>query len=383
MLALGGAIETAYAVAACSVGESGCGGRHVQEPVRALRFAAATWLVAMLFGCNVVGPAALGGGRSAYNSIVNQTEDEQILAAIVRSRYDQTFGLLAVTNITANIRVATSVGADAEIGSGSSFQGSTVSAGVVYEENPTISYVPVRGEQFVERMLAPLSADQALLLSRMGTPDCEPLQVLIRRVNGLANPLFASGDPGEGFARFVDAFTDLREQGVLDVVRSSSGDHEVLLHDFDDRQAGEISELVALLGIRQPLSPGSDLRIPLRFFVGASTGDAIEIETPTALEVLRAASRGVRVPDSHVKDGIVRAEAASEVERSPLVVHVSSERPRQASIVSRHRDHWYFIDERDAASKQMFLLLRTLVGLRLDPQAEGQLAPVLTIPVGR
>lgn len=350
---------------------------------RALCLAAGASVVASLYGCNAVGPAALGSGRGAYNDIVNQTEDEQILAAIVRLRYDQTFGLLAVTSITANISVSSSVDAEAEIASGGSFEGGTLGAGVLYEENPTISYVPVRGEIFVERMLAPLSADQTLLLSRMSTQDFEPLQLLVRRVNGLANPLFAPADPGGGFDRFIELFRHLREQGVLDLVGSPNGGHEVFIHDLKPQQVGDVAELLATLGINEPVNPGSDQRIALHFFVGAATSDAIEIETPTALEVLRAASKGVAVPAAHVTDGIVRGGTGPVYDSGPLMVHAARERPVQASIATRHRDYWYFIDEGDVASKQTFLLLRTLVGLRLDSGEKGQLAPVLTVPVGR
>jgi len=132
--------------------------------MRELRIAAGASVVAAVGACNAVGPAALGNSRAAYNNIINQTEDEQILAAIVRLRYDQTFSLLAVTSITANISMRSSVDVEAEIGPGSSFEGSTFGAWVLYEENPTISYGPVGSEVIVERMLAPLSADQTLLL---------------------------------------------------------------------------------------------------------------------------------------------------------------------------------------------------------------------------
>jgi hypothetical protein len=338
-------------------------------------------LAAVLGGCSVAGPAVISGGRSAYNTTVNQTEDEQVLAAIVRSRYDQTFGLLAVTSITANIRFSSSLGASAAMGPGSSFEGGTLNAGVAYEENPTISYVPVRGEQFVESLLAPISAEQTLLLSRMSTAYSEPLRLLVRRVNGLVNPIFAPTDPGEGFDRFIGLFTSLRDQGVLDVVRLPDGGHEVLVHDLDPRQAGEVVAMLGTLGIDRRVVAGADLRIPLRFFVGSSTTDAIEVETPTALEVLRAAARGVQVPESHLSAGIVTAGARSRP--VPLAVQVSPEEPAQASIAARYRDHWYFIDDRDVASKQAFMLLRTLVGLRLDALGGGQMAPVLTVPVGR
>lgn len=339
----------------------------------------------ILCGCNLAGPAALGGGRSAYNTIVNQTEDEQLVAAIVRHRYDETFGLLAVTSITANIRVSSSVGVNAGIGPRSSFDGNLVplSAGVAYEENPTISYVPVRGEQFIERMLAPLTADQTLLLSRMSTPQCEPLRLLIRRVNGQANPLFVPGDAGAGFNRFVELFTSLREKGVLDIVRLSTGEYEVLLHGLNPQQAIEAAELLTTVGIVPPPAPGSELRIPLRFFVGSSAVDAIEIETPTAFEVLRAAALGVEVPQSHLLEGIASPDAEKRHGRTPLVIQVSRERPRHACVTIAYRDHWYFVDARDTASKQVLVLLRTLIGLRLDTQAAVQQTPVLTVPVGR
>jgi hypothetical protein len=342
-------------------------------------------LALLLCGCNVAGPAALSDGRSAYNSIVNQTEDEQLLTAIVRSRYDQTFGLLAVTGITANIRVSSSLGVNAGIGPRSSFEGNLVplSAGAAYEENPTISYVPVRGEQFVEKMLAPLSADQTLLLARMSTPQCEPLRLLLRRVNGLANPLFAPNDPGPAFDRFVELFTHLRRQGVLDVVRLASGAHEVLVHDFDEQQARDIADLLAIVRITSAVTPGEDLRIPLRFFVGAPSSDAIEFETPSALEILRAAARGVEAPDAGLSQGAANEIGEPSRPPAPLVIHVSPDQPRRASIRARHEESWYYIDERDTPSKQAFVLLRTLVGMRLDGPAEGAGTPVLTVPVGR
>ncbi len=347
------------------------------------RIAVGGFLAALLCGCNAAGPAAIGGGRSAYNTIVNQTEDEQILSAIVHSRYDQTFGLLAVTAINANIRVSSSVGANAGVGSDNFFEGGTLTAGIAYEDSPTISYLPVRGEKFVESMLAPISADQTLLLSRMRTQYCEPLRLLIRRVNGLVNPLFAKGDPGGGFERFVSLFTKLRGQGVLDVVRLPNGEHELLVHDFTTREAGDVRDMLTTLGVKQPVVPSSDLRIKLRFFVGASTDDAVDVETPTALEVMRAAARGVEVPPLHLAEGIVTSAVAARSGPAPLAVHVSRAEPGRASIATRHRDYWYFIDDRDVASKQAFVLLRTLIGLRLDTLGGGQLAPVLTVPVGR
>ena len=75
-----------------------------------------------LGACNVVGPQAIVNGRATYNTVINQTEDEQILAMLVRQRYDETFGMLAVASVTASIRAATSVGANVGIGPSSNYE---------------------------------------------------------------------------------------------------------------------------------------------------------------------------------------------------------------------------------------------------------------------
>lgn len=61
-------------------------------------------------GCAVVGSVVLNNGRPAYNAVIDATADEQILSMIVRQRYDDTFGMLAVSSVTASLRIGASVG---------------------------------------------------------------------------------------------------------------------------------------------------------------------------------------------------------------------------------------------------------------------------------
>jgi hypothetical protein len=342
--------------------------------------------VFVLFGCSSVGPAALSNGRSAYNAIINETEDQQILSMIVHHRYDETFGLLAVSSVTASLSVGVSAGGNVGIGPDSAYAGNLVplSFGATYEENPTISYVPMRGEQFVQRMLAPVSAEQALLLGRMSTDQIEVLRLLVRRANGLVNPLYASRSAAaeEGFDRFIDLYSRLRDQGKLDVVRATNDEFQMLIHDYSEDDSPAVSELLRLAGIQRAREDRGPISVPLRFFVGASRTDGIDLETPSALEVIEAAASGVDVPGDHVSDGLARAYPGTEG-REFIAIHSSSGRPASASVAVKHHGWWFFVDGRDARSKQAFMVLRTLIGLRLDDAASGQRAPVLTVPVAR
>jgi hypothetical protein len=326
---------------------------------------------------------ALSSGRGSYNAVINRTEDEQILSMIVRQRYDETYALLAVSNVTASLRVGASLGANVGIGSDSGYAGNLVpfSAGATIEENPTISYVPMSGEQFTVRLLAPISAEHALLLGRMSSDEFDALRLLVRRANRLVNPAYVPSEQGADFDRFVEAYASLREQGVLDIVESGTGTYELLFHDCSPEQAAEIAALLRLLGAQRAVEPRIELRVPLRFFVGSARGDGLDLEMPSALEVIEAAGRGIDVPDEHLSEGIVRMLAQDERHRL-LAVHSSSSRPSDASVAVEHQGWWFYIDARDARSKQGFMMLRTLIGLRLDEASGKQRSPVLTVPVG-
>jgi hypothetical protein len=43
-----------------------------------------------LYGCSVMGPQSIANGRAVYNQVINQTEDQQMLMAVVRNRYGET-----------------------------------------------------------------------------------------------------------------------------------------------------------------------------------------------------------------------------------------------------------------------------------------------------
>jgi hypothetical protein len=96
---------------------------------------------------------------------------------------------------------------------------------------------------------------------------------------------------------------------------------------------------------------------------------------------MKASGSGIEVPDAHLADGLARATA--EIVTPFIAIHSSRDRPSHASIAVMHKGWWFFVDERDARSKQAFIILRTLIGLRLDEGTTGQVAPVLTVPVAR
>ena len=190
----------------------------------------------------------------------------------------------------------------------------------------------------------------------------------------------ATPDEATAFDRFIELFARLRERGELDVVKSGDGSYSIIIHDWD-RDSSEVETLLQTIHVQKRPEKG-DITVPLRFFVGEARGDGLDLETPSALEVIEAAGLGVEVPADHESDGLVRTVSERRVAQF-ITVRSSKDKPPQASIAIFHRDWWFFIDAHDSRSKQAFLVLRTLIGLRMDESAAAQAAPVLTVPVGR
>lgn len=336
-----------------------------------------------LGSCNVAGPAALNSGRAVYNAVINATEDEQVLAMLVRRRYDETFGMLAVGSVTANITVGARVGSNVGFGPSADYAGNLVplSGALTYEENPTISYVPMRGEEFMTRMLAPITLEQALLLGRATTENAEVLRLVVRRINGIGNPMFGDGADRERFDSFVRLYAALRDAGFARVMRTEDNRPVLALHRMPSERRADARALLDLLGIDTPVATDEPTVVPLRLAVGTPSRTEIQIETPSALEAITAIADGVRAPEEHLREGLARP-ASDGVESALVRIESSRQRPKEALIAVQHRGWWFSIDSRDTASKQGFMLLRILIGMRLDQNDAGSHAPLLTLPVG-
>jgi hypothetical protein len=337
-------------------------------------------------GCAVVGPGSITAGRGVYAEVINQTEDEQILNVIVRQRYDQTFGMMSVASVTANLSFSAQAGTNIGIGDSDDYAGNLVplSAGVAYEENPTISYVPLSGEDFMRKMLSPVSVDEWSLLVNTVKHPGHVLDLAARRVNGLRNPLLGDEPPSPEFGRFVELYDRLRRAAVLDMVQGPETKTESVffwdIHDYEDAHGDSVRELLDLVGI-EVKPDGSTILLPIRVAVGSSVS-AIHVQPRSAWEVLQEFGAGIEIPSPHLEAGIVEPlKWAVPEKRRIITIRSSEDRPDDATVRIRFRDWWFYIDATDAQSKRAFLFLRTFIGMRLADPGSAQRTPVLTVPV--
>jgi hypothetical protein len=341
-------------------------------------------LLVMIAGCARVGPASITNGRSIYNEVLNKTSDEQVLNMLVKIRYEETYGMLMVSNVTANIKVRTTVGAQFGFGTERSYDGNLVplSVGAAYEENPTISYYPRRGETFVRAMLMPLPLDALVLFGRSTGYRQEVGQIVIRELNGIRNPIFGSEKEAEEFKELIRTIYLLKGEGSADIVLA--GDPPTLslvLYEYGDH-IDKVRRGVELLGLDEVDVNGEDIVLPVRRALARRRADGLNIEMRSLYEVMQLFGAGIDVPAEHLEAGIVARDEHPASEPF-LVVRSSKERPANAMVAVSVHDWWFYVEASDIPSKRAFRFLQALIGMQLEQEFETkQAAPVLTVPVG-
>lgn len=346
----------------------------------------------VVVGCTNLGPRALEAGRGDYNTALRDTSDQQLLKNLVRLRYLERPYFLEVASVTSQFSFVGGAGA------GLAFDGLSVDDDVPvdiqgsYEEAPTVAYQPLQGEDFVRRLLAPISIDALALLARSGWSLERLMRVCVQRANDLGNAVTASGPTPreapdfEDFLEVASAARRLQQQDQLSLTLAAdeAGRPElslVITHGGED--TAEFRRLAELL----ELSPGRT-----RFSLGSGLwqrdGGTVDVQTRSLNGILYYLSHGVEIPEAHRRAGYVRETQRpdggpfdwSELTTRLIRVQSSEQAPKAAAVRVRHRDHWYWIADDDLDSKTTFSLLAQLLALQSGDAAST--APVLTLPVG-
>jgi hypothetical protein len=309
---------------------------------------------------------------------------------------------------------------------------------------PTISLTPADDGATVRRFLTPIPLDTLVFLARTSWPVSTILRLWVERINGVPNAVTASGPPSHlvpDFARFrrIAELMQIGQDSELISVHSEeravsvSGPlpqsaitasaaveaarnemeyrprrdgsmswelvrkQQALVMELSERGAAspEMAELIRLLNLRpgqrryDVVTRGGGERDPQREPVPPA--DQLQIVPRSTAQVSFYLANGVEVPPEHLKAGLATAPVGAdgvvfdlrEITRGLFEVHACQghKPPATAYLAIRARGWWYYIDDRDQASKATFALMIQLG--RLDLARQRPAGPTLTLPVGR
>lgn len=359
-----------------------------------IRKAVAAASVAATLSCTSVGPSVVPQARFDYNEALSRSWNEQLLLNLVRLRYRDTPLFLEVGSVVSQYTATTDVGATVAGATTSSDLAFGGSAGWSWSEKPTVSYTPLQGSEFVERLLKPISPGTILLLSGAGWSIERLLLCCVGGINDLDNASSAAGPtpstvpPFEEYHRAARLLRELQVEGaVLTRVREESGVPRVRLTftgPVDPEKDRHVAELVDLLGV-DPDPSGH--RVVLELSEEVLPTD-LRMRGRSFLGVLFFLSQAVEAPREHVDAGWVtrtldtdgREFDWNEMTENLLRVRSGPERPDEAFVRVRYRGHWFWIDDADLQSKTTFSLLTFLFSLQSTAGSAG--SPLLTLSAG-
>lgn len=346
-----------------------------------------SWLLA---GCTVVGPSAIRSGRLAYNEAITETNNQQILKLVIQSRYEETGNLLSVASVTANVSVTSRAIVEAGFGDGSDYDGNLVpfSGGFIYEENPTISYVPVAGATYMRQIMSPVPiAGLAQILGGLNDAHFSYL-MLVTSVNGIYNPdfMFTTEQDDPRFDRFVTIMSELTRAHRLHWAEDprEKGAFSLIIDQAEPEYAAQVRELRELSGMPVENTPSNVAVIPVRLAWNGATFGGLGITTRSVLDLMEILAGAVEVPQEDLATGIADVYPRPGRIGRQLRVHYAESKPENAYVSVEFHNGWYYIDKSDLITKRYFRLMNSLWSSTIaDATAKSSAAPVLTVPVSR
>lgn len=339
----------------------------------------------VLAGCMSAGPTLVSGSRTDYNMVLRQADDQQMLLNLVRLRYRDQPMFLEVSALNTQFSISNEVSASTVLGQGDSYLG--VGGSVIAQETPTVSYTPLKGADFVKRILDPIDLDTLFLLNSSGWSSERLFRLLVDEMNTVGNaqgsngPTPAQAPAYEEFKHLAYLLRHLAQDGM--VSGGSYKNQTVLIFAPEVRHRADYLEFTHLL----KLDPDK-LVYPVTVAARGGHANSINLRFRSLAGVMYFLSQSVQVPEADVAAGrvtVTQDEAGQvfdwqRVTEGVMRIKSSSQPPDNAAVAVNYRNSWFYIDDSDLDSKTTFALLGQVY--QLQSGDTSTIAPVLTLPVG-
>jgi len=345
----------------------------------------------LTIGCAKLGPTTLKSERSNYNLAVQKTNDEQLLLNLTRLKYRDTPFFMEVSSVASQFTLSTSANASSTLQEGvKGIFGLGGSVGVT--EKPTVTYSPLQGDQFIQRVLSPLPLETITLLYHSGWSIERIFRLCFQRMNNLKNAPGASGPTPQKapkFEKFIEATKYLRElqsQDVLNLIFQKQNESPQILIQITE----EGKDLISAKNFAKILNlePGKTKYL-ITFSPKQNEHDQIRVVTRSLLGILFYLSQAVEAPEHDIKSGKVTRTLKSsgevfdwrELTGEILRIRSKPDQPEDATLMVFYRNAWFYIDDSDLKSKSTFALLSQIFSLQAGKIKDN--SPVLTLGVGQ
>lgn len=364
-----------------------------------LKSLASLFFALLLSGCGTfdellqIGPDSVEDGRGQFNTVIAETNDQQLLLNLVKRRYGDNTALLEVNSVSTTLEWKRGGNLGLTLFDGGEDANSLgIGANGAYTERPTITYLPVKGPDLIKKNLSPLDPEVLILLSRSGWRMERVMRLTLNSINDLDNAAAASG-PTPAFAPDTSDFEKLLSviekvgHGQFVLGYTIINDQKVLALDarMEMLERPEMQDFTEILKIDKH----SFYVVNVEGNTDYRSNKEIDIKVRSLSGIEFYLSHGVQVPEEHIMQNKVQITKTADGEvfdwdsifGDLFQIQSSRQEPSEdiAAVKCFWRGYWFYIDDTDIESKNTFMLLNQITALQSG--AMDKSGPLLTLPV--
>lgn len=309
------------------------------------------------------------GVTNGLTSAASQTDTTNVLTS-------------ALTSATANtITNAASTAATKVLGFTETFG---IGGKIDFSDKPTVILKPQTDAQFIKALMTPLSPASVMFLLQAGYPAESVFGTTVESINEAKNwsHLGAHKRPADPkFLQIIKLISKAQEEGAIDISINKTPKGEVPIISF--RKANPVAqELSGVTELRKLLNLAEDAtEYTVGYGILQDAKEPISLQTRSVFRIMLDLSASVEVPKKDLAEK--RAAPATQVAgaSTPLRIHSGDMIPWNDAFTSvEYHGHWFWVDDRDMASKRTFNLLMLFFSLANQGSKGGD--PIVTIPSG-
>ena len=364
-----------------------------------LKSLASLFFALLLSGCGTfdellqIGPDSVEDGRGQFNTVIAETNDQQLLLNLVKRRYGDNTALLEVNSVSTTLEWKRGGNLGLTLFDGGEDANSLgIGANGAYTERPTITYLPVKGPDLIKKNLSSLDPEVLILLSRSGWRLERIMRLTLNSINDLDNAAAASG-PTPAFAPDTSDFEKLLSviekvgHGQFVLGYTIINDQKVLALDarMEMLERPEMQDFTKILKVDKH----SFYVVNVEGNTDYRSNKEIDIKVRSLSGIEFYLSHGVQVPEEHIMQNKVQITKTADGEvfdwnslfGDLFQVQSSRQEPSEdiAAVKCFWRGYWFYIDDTDIESKNTFMLLNQITALQSG--AMDKSGPLLTLPV--
>jgi hypothetical protein len=333
-----------------------------------------------LCGC-AIGPSTVQRDRMEYVAVVSDSLKTQMLYNLVKLRYGDVPVFMDVSSIINQYSLAGSAGLNSTFNSRPYSTSNELLFLGQYADRPTITYTPLTGDKFTRSLMTPIPPGVVLNFLLSGKDAEFLMRMSVQSINGIQNQgLSTLADPR--FERLISLITDMQKAGGV-ILKFGEGKDKgtaylIIANQKDPGLAAERGEIRDILGLNHDATEFSVV-----YGASPASDTQVAMVTRSVFDIMMQVALSAEVPQKDIDEGRCIPDNPMFQDKSYKAlarIHSGRLQPPDAAIAVRYRDLWFWVDDKDLASKKMFSVLLLMVNLAESGQPAA--TPLVTIPAG-